>query len=175
MKRLLSFLLIASLVVGALLVGCDERSQTTQQQEAARTERNQRTLLENQPPISLEYSLERENINKRTLRFNDPNKISWLYLLSDTGQIYTFLPIKGKVSSVNSWVTTPEQIICPRAESCVTVESPSEDGSYGSNGDAIFWFDANDVYGEWNGKYLLFDEPLQLTSQPLMIYDASKE
>lgn len=150
----------------------------TQQQEALYTEKNQARLIRAVPPPELTYSLERENLRSRIERFNDPNKVSYIYLLSDTGQIYTFLPIKGKVSSVNSKLTTGEQIVddpyCWGESSCGghVVESPQEDGSYGTNGDAIFFFTTEDVYIEWNGKYLLADQPLQLTSQPLLIYDA---
>lgn len=152
----------------------------SQRGEAQYTEQNQSRLWQAVPPPELSYSLERVNLKTRVERFNDPNKISYIYLLSDTGQIYTFLPIKGKVSSVNSKLTTGEQIVgdpfCLDAGGCGghVVESPQEDGSYGTNGDAIFFFTTEDVYVEWNGKYLLVDQPLQLTSQPLLIYDASQ-
>lgn len=53
----------------------------------------------------------------------------------------------------------------------VVVASPDLDGSYGSNGDAIFFFTTEGVYCEWNGKYFLCDRPLKLTSAPLLIYE----
>jgi hypothetical protein len=57
----------------------------------------------------------------------------------------------------------------------IAVESPQEDGSYGTNGDAIFFFSTDGTYFEWNGKYLLADRPFQLSEQPLLIYNASEE
>ena len=91
------------------------------------------------------------------------------------GSVITFFPIKGKVSSVNSMLTTTEQVIRnPRGYSegwVAVVSSPDLDGSYGSNGDAIFFFTTAGVYCEWNGKYFLCDRPLKLTSAPILIYE----
>lgn len=173
MKRLILILLIMF-----SLVACDQRYEgqgETQRAEAKFSEGQQGRLLAAHPQPKLEYSLERVNLTTRLQRFNDPNKVSYIYLLSDTGQIYTFLPIKGKVSSVNSALSISEQIVDdPYAVGGKVVESPQEDGSYGTNGDAIFFFTTEDIYVEWNGKYLLLDQPLQLTSQPLLIYDVSE-
>jgi len=168
-----------------LLIACTESTYEgqgeTQKAEADFSEQQQKRLLTAHPQPALSYSLERVNLTERLERFNDPNKISYIYLLSDTGQIYAFLPIKGKVSSVNSKLSTGEQIVKdPFRRHAVegadgeVVESPQEDGSYGTNGDAIFFFTTEDVYVEWNGKYLFLDQPLQLTSQPLLIYDVTE-
>ena len=52
---------------------------------------------------------------------------------------------------------------------CYIVDSPDIDGSYGSNGDAIFFFTTDDVYVEWRGDYMLADQALKLTQQPELI------
>ncbi len=49
------------------------------------------------------------------------------------------------------------------------------DGSYGTNGDGIFFFLTDDTYMEWAGKYLLCDNPIKLTQEPIMIYDITEE
>lgn len=179
MKRLL-ILLVIFLAVLLTAQDCEgERYKgqgETQKAEAQFSEKQQSRLLKAHGQPILDYSLERVNLIERLERFNDPNKVSYIYLLSDTGQIYAFLPIKGKVSSVNSKLSTGEQIVDdPFAYGGQVVESPQEDGSYGTNGDAIFFFTTENVYAEWNGKYLLVDQPLQLTEQPLLIYDVSGE
>ncbi|GAI84502.1 unnamed protein product [marine sediment metagenome] len=91
------------------------------------------------------------------------------------GSVITFFPIKGKVSSVNSMLTTTEQIVDGGTVNggywAVSIASPDLDGSYGSNGDAIFFFTTEGVYCEWNGKYFLCDRPLKLTTTPILIYD----
>ena len=77
--------------------------------------------------------------------WNDPNKLSYIYLFN-RDNIVGFFPIKGKVSSVNSQITNTNY-----EYNNSTVESPSMDGSYGTNGDAVFFFLVDGSYMEWNG------------------------
>jgi len=161
------------------LMGCNGEEQTgggtAQKEEMKITNINQLRLQTATPPPTIEKSLERENLRERLIRFNDENKISYIYLLSDMGSVITFFPIKGKVSSVNSMLTTTEQIVDGGTHGggywAVSISSPDLDGSYGSNGDAIFFFTTEGVYCEWNGRYFLCDRPLKLTTAPLLIYD----
>jgi len=170
---LLTFLMLSS------LMGCngedDTGGGTAQKEEMKITNINQLRLQTATPPPVIEKSLERENLRERLIRFNDENKVSYIYLLSDMGSVITFFPIKGKVSSVNSMLTTTEQIVDGGTVNggywAVSISSPDLDGSYGSNGDAIFFFTTEGVYCEWNGRYFLCDRPLKLTTAPLLIYD----
>lgn len=140
--------------------------------EQFQTEVNQSGLIKNQPAPMLEWSLERDNLSKRITNFNNPNKISYIYLLTNNGQVVAFFDVKGKVSSVNSSLTSSQMLVKSAGymESPVsTVESPQMDGSYGSNGDAIFWFDSSGVYHEWNGTYFMSDQAVKLSVQPIMV------
>lgn len=169
MKKHAVIILMMSLLLS--LLGCDDNSKSTAAQEQKLTEQNQQALLRNQPPVRLEYSLERENINKRTSLWNDENKISYIYLVS-YGKVMAFYTIKGKVSSVNSQITNPDQIIENRyngGASSVAIASPAEDGSYGTNGDGIFFFTTDGTYVEWAGSYMLADKPLKLSTPPELI------
>ena len=172
MKKLI-IILLASIMLFSL-VGCDSDTGggSAQKTEMKLTNVNQLRLLDATPPPKVEKSLERENLKERLIRFNDENKVSYIYLLSDMGSVITFFPIKGKVSSVNSMLTTTEQVIEDSfgSEWGVVVASPDLDGSYGSNGDAIFFFTTEGVYCEWNGKYFLCDRPLKLTTAPILVY-----
>lgn len=171
--------LLVFILITLVLTSC-AANENTQAKEQKISEDRQSTLLERQPVPDIDYSLERENLIERVKRFNDPNKISYIYLMSGMGQIITFHTVRGKVSNVNSALTTPEQITCQWINAsvgwqCGVLSSPQEDGSYNSNGDAIFFFAADtNTYVEWNGLYLLEDNPLQLTSQPLMIVPADQ-
>jgi hypothetical protein len=156
-----------------LMTGCPDGKSSTVAQEQARTEANQQRLLKVQPPVSLDYSLERDNINKRTELWNNENKISYIYLVS-YGKVMAFYTIKGKVSSVNSQITNPEQIVQRRYTAGGTrythvLPSPAEDGSYGTNGDGIFFFTADGTYVEWSGSYMLADKPLKLSTPPELV------
>lgn len=167
--------LVLSCCVLLLLGGCRGEVGTAEK-EQAKTEANQAKLLKGQPPVSLDYSLERDNINKRTKRWNDEAKVSYIYLVS-FGKVMAFMPIKGKVSSVNSQITNPSQITkvyrkSPQGgwdSSWGVIASPAEDGSYGENGDAIFFFTTDGTYCEWNDRYFLCDKPLKLSSPPEMV------
>ena len=172
MKKFLIVILVV-ILVSFFFVGCNEQEGGKAQEEEMRlTDINQLRLIKATPPPSIEKSLERENLRERLIRFNDENKISYIYILSDFGAVITFFPIKGKVSSVNSMLTTTQQIMEDRfgSEWGTAIDSPDLDGSYGSNGDAIFFFTTENVYCEWNGKYFLADRPLKLTTAPILIY-----
>lgn len=142
------------------------------------TEASQINFNNNQPAEDLAWSLERRNLNERNKRWNDPNKVSYIYLLSDMGTIIGYFPIKGKVSSVNSKLTATNQLVFHdySFEDNVTgvVESPSMDGSYGSNGDAVFFYLTDGTYMEWAGKYLLCDNYVKLTQKPVLTYDVTE-
>lgn len=150
----------------------DERFHAgTQDKEVKITEHNQIRLMAAVPPPSLENSVERANLKRRLETFNKSDKISYIYLVS-FGKVMAFYPIKGKVSSVNSLLTTPEQLKCERGYqsiACTAVASPDLDGSYGSNGDGIFFYTTEGIYVEWNDKYLLADQPLKLSTPPVLI------
>jgi hypothetical protein len=154
-----------------------ERWTNTQKKEAVATEENQRRLLKNQPVPKINESTERANLIRRLNTFNDPNKVSYIYLVN-YGKVMAFYTIKGKVSSVNSMLTTTEQVVnkdgnqCEWGNSsgdCYVVSSPDIDGSYGSNGEAIFFFTTDGTYVEWHGDYMLADQPLKLTTQPELV------
>ena|ERR1035437_1264335 len=145
-------------------------------QESAKTEVNQRGLEVAQPVPTLEDSVERANLIKRLNLFNNPSKLSYIYLLS-YGKVMAFYTIKGKVSSLNSLLTNPTQLIDPRDGSgclnvkCEQVASPDLDGTYGQNGPegTIFFFTTEGAYVEWHGDYMMSDQPLQLATQPELV------
>jgi len=132
-------------------------------------------LRNNQPPpTDLEYSQERYQLNKRFRRFNTADKTSYIYLV-DFGKIMGFFVIKGKVSSVNSKMTCTQQTVydgkgTSRGRDGVhVVESPALDGSFGTNGDAVFFFTDTDIYVEWNGIYMLCDEYIKMAQPPELV------
>jgi hypothetical protein len=172
-KKLLALPTLALLVfMGA---GCDEVNNTANQEQTL-TEQNQSRLLAAQPPTKLDWSLERENINKRTKLWNDPNKVSYIYLIN-FGRVMAFYTIKGKVTSVDSQITNPEQLTSARVQLGDSnyhivdgaIPSPSEDGSYGTNGDGVFFFTTEGAYVETKLEYILADQPLKITTQPELV------
>lgn len=152
--------------------------------EVAVTEKNQRQLVRAQPPFVMDSSLERANLIRRYEYLNDRNNVHHVYMLSNDGKVVSYMVAQGKVSSVNSKLTNNKQIVA--SDECVnrghqgsgtscymTVESPQMDGSYGTNGNAIFFFTTDGQYVEYNGKYLVSEEPKNIQTQVSLVANAS--
>jgi hypothetical protein len=171
-----SFLFLGVSIVLVVCMGANGCNQENKPQsikeELAKTEAQQEIHLKTSPPPRLNRSQERLNLVERLKRFNTDSKVSYIYLI-DYGKVMAFYTVKGKVSSVNSLLTQPMQPIevstIGGANPAVVVPSPDLDGSYGSNGDAVFFFTTDGTYVEWNGKYMLVDKPLKLTTPVQLI------
>ena len=147
------------------------------------TEANQKQLVNAQPPFQMENSLERQNLIRRYQYLNDRNNVHHVYMLSHDGKVINYEVAQGKISSVNSKLTNDKQIVeIPDARwddynggggaegpNWKVVESPQMDGSYGSNGNAIFFFTTDGHYMEWNGLYVVSEEPKQITTEVTLL------
>jgi hypothetical protein len=141
------------------------------------TEKNQYGLVQKRPPFIMEDSLERQNLIQRYKYLNDKNNVHHVYLMSNDGKVVSYYTAQGKVSSVNSKLTNDKQVV--RVPGCdahssgndcwKVVESPQMDGSYGENGDAIFFFTTDGHYVEWNGLYLVSEEPKNIQTQVSLV------
>ena len=58
--------------------------------EQTKQQQAQDKLVKAQPAMTIDWSLERDNLNKRIDRWNDPNKVSYIYLIGDNGIIMGF-------------------------------------------------------------------------------------
>lgn len=189
MKRteIMSILLIFIIAFAVFGAGCLDQpikpQEKTSAREAALTETNQARLLGTNPPPSLDTSLERQNLIDRLELLNNQNKIFYVYLVS-YGKVMAEYTAKGKISSVNSKLTTQEQVIkTPYYDSVngaagnlgLVVESPDLDGSYGTNGDAVFFFTTEGAYVEWSGEYFVSDFPLSLSTPPVLVRTINPE
>jgi hypothetical protein len=163
---------VISVILITSIVGCVKTSKTTME-EVKKTETNHARLVERQPPPMLDVSLERTNLINRLERLNREDMVSYIYLIS-YGKIMANYTVKGKVSSLNSLLTTPEQPIVAR-ESVATIPSPDFDGSYGKNADGIFFFTTEEAYVEWAGDYLWSDQPLKISQPPELVVDMTKK
>lgn len=102
------------------------------------------------PAQELKNSLDRSNLAKRLVRNNNPNAISYLYVLSNTGVPVGYYVLKGKLTSTESSILPTDTVIdvcggtgdgyCPEI-----VQGGGDDGTYGQNENAVFGFTAEDV------------------------------
>lgn len=166
---------ILILATAFALTGCiEEAKPSTARVEMAQNEENQERLIRAVPAPRLQTSLERKNLVRRLERINKEETISYIYLIS-YGRVMAYYPIRGKVSSLNSYLTAMERVEAFRVGGQnggvehITLEAPDQDGSYGKNADGVFFFTTEGVYVEWKGEYLWADQPLKLVQQPELV------
>jgi len=163
MKKItLIFALIV--VISSFFISCDERKENkTAITEQTITEANQTNLLAVQPPPKLTWSLERDNLIKRFKLQNDRTITFFMYIfIEGISEPIGYYEV-NKVSSVNSQLTNTEQIVkntSYESGNYSVLPSPAEDGSYGTNGDAIFGFTPEEIYIQTNCKYITSTVPL---------------
>lgn len=172
--------LVIPLLIGALFLGgcTTTEEKSTYANEMTKLDTNQVDLIKNTPIPTLTDSLERQNIAKRAEIFNKANKISYIYLIN-YGKIMSYFTVKGKVSSLRSYMVPQEKLVygdgtaCTSYSSgyCYSVSAPDIDGSYGENVDGIFFFTTDGAYVEWKGDYMMSDQPLVLTDKPALVRD----
>jgi len=163
-----SFLMMLIVILTFSFTSCDEPDSrpknTTALDEQAHTENNQRTLLQNQPLPTITWSMERDNLIKLKKLQNDRTVNFFMYVFIEGIQQPIGYYQVNKVSSVNSQLSNPQQIINTRSYehgfNSNVIESPSEDGSYGTNGDAVFGFTPEDICIETNMKFICATVPL---------------
>ena len=142
-------------------------------QEAAKV---QKDLVNSVPVPNITTSSERANVAKRAEIFNNEGKISYIYLVN-YGRVMAFFTVKGKVSSLQSYMLPEQRLIRGNGEkcdsysspNCFVVDAPDIDGTYGANVEGVFFFTTEGAYVEWKGDYMMSDQPLRLTTQPELI------
>lgn len=152
------------ILVGIVCVLCGCGRDNTVMVEAKQTEENHKRLVKATPPPQFEHSLERENLVRRLKTLNVQNKVMYIYLMTWDGKVVGHDVVQGKVSSLNSLLTTPEQLVSYNGSGYQKMPSPDFDGSYGKNPEGIFWFTPDGEYCEWNGLYFLSDRPRKINT-----------
>lgn len=146
--------------------GCNDGRprNTSAKDEQAHTENNQRALNAVQPPPTITWSLERDNLINRFKLQNDRSVNFFMYVfIEGVADPIGYYQV-NKVSSVNSQLTNTMQIVSAGGDYHYEVlPSPAEDGSYGTNGDGVFGFTPEGIYIETNMKYITATVPLSFT------------
>lgn len=147
--------------------GTNREQNTSALDEQSHTETNQQRLLKNQPLPDIDWSMERDNLIKLKKLQNDRTVNFFMYIfIEGVAEPIGYYQV-NKVSSVNSQLSNPEQIISGNttannlpSSAVAVISSPSEDGSYGTNGDAVFGFTPEDICIETNMKFICATVPL---------------
>jgi hypothetical protein len=161
MKKYLVCILV--LVTVFMLIGCD--SEHTKEYDI---NAKQLDVFQNTQPIpQISFSNTREAVIKRIARWNDPNKISYIYLIN-YGRVMAFYTVKGSVESKRSYLSPTLKPLRGCSGVYPVVDAPDVDGT----ADSVFFFNTDDVYVEWSGDYMWVDQPLKLATQPDLMYVA---
>jgi hypothetical protein len=169
MKKLF-LILIATAALTSCVDGVGRKANTSALDEQNHTEENQRALNSVQPPPTITWSLERDNLIKRFKLQNDRAVTFFMYIFIEGVAAPIGYYQVNKVSSVNSQLTNPEQIVTYSSPNHSdgygqhVIPSPAEDGSYGTNGDGVFGFTPEDIYIESNMKYITSTVPLHFNT-----------
>ncbi len=159
--------LTPTIALGALLSialmgnSCETQPPTTQQQQAdaARRAANSLTFTDN---------AEIDNIKRRLEITSKPGAIGFIILLNQAGQPILYEGVVGKVTSggkrltppIKQWNVSPNNQLGP---------APSDEGTWGSSAEYIYYWNQNGEYRQWSGTYLYSDRPLRLRIEPLVV------
>ena len=173
MKKIQKLLFVFALAILLTFSSCynevTKPSNTSAKDEQAHTELNQRNLNKVQPAPEITWSLERDNLIKRFKLQNDRSVMFYMYVfIEGVSQPIGYYQV-NKVSSVNSQLTNTMQLVSGdygQYNGDFVMPSPAEDGSYGTNGDAVFGFTPEEIYIQTNMHYVTSTVPLHF-QQPV--------
>jgi hypothetical protein len=161
---------IALVATSALfLAACDVNSQpnpvkSTQAQKAAEAANS----------IQFSENAEIDNIKARLELTSNPGQIGFVLLLNEMGKPVMYTSVKGKITSGAKRLTPPQEVRCLEVAGQVgcsqqMVDSPSDEGTYGSSNPYIFFWTVDGQYIQWSGKYLYSDKPFRIEDPTIVI------
>jgi hypothetical protein len=126
----------------------------------------------NNPIPQLERSLERANIIEHLKRNNEPERVRYVYLLTQTGAVVNYHIAKGKLTSAGAQLTPTDSVVdvCSATDYCPqVVQGQTDDGSFGGDEGGIYFFDdlGNEI--QWNGLFYVSDIPRKIDPVTRMV------
>lgn len=127
------------------------------------------------------FTAEQRNIRDRLLEDNKPGAIKHLYIVSPySGQVILYSTVRGKVTSGGKRLT-PYSVFISRDgsgtgfggfsvpfgdSSQTTSEVLQDDGTYGTSGEYLYWWDVRGIYHQ---HYLTGGQIVHVSSQPIPV------
>lgn len=149
------------MTAAVLLVGCVEQTASVKQQQTAKA-------AEAANSIRFSGNAEIDNIKKRLELTSNPGLLGFVTLLNESGQPVMYTTVKGKITSGSKRLTPPDREES-HSNGAMVMQAPSDEGTYGSSAEYIFFWTVDGQYVQWNGKYLYSDKPFRLSVQPLVV------
>lgn len=163
----------ALLIFSFALAGCSEPSAPVSASGVSQTQVSVPT-----GPDGL--TSEQRNVRDRLVADNKPGAIKHLYVISAySGQVIIYSTVRGKVTSGGKRIT-PSVVTGYRTDSASsggfsvniggssqqTYEVLGDDGTYGSSGDYLYWWDTRGAYHQ---HYLAGGQIVHISDQPLAV------
>lgn len=176
MKKLM--LVLATLSIAVLLMGDDScDSQSGKPQSASGVQKATVRVVVGADGLTAEQ----RNVSNRLQEDNKPGAIKHLYVISPySGQVILYSTVKGKVTSGGKRLT-PTGVVAAyngsgptwegfkvdiNGQTAVTTEVLQDDGTYGSSGDYLYWWD---IRGAYHQHYLTGGQIITISDQPLPV------
>lgn len=151
-----------------LLGGCNEETPSTFPNKVAQSLKAEQAANS----ISFSENAEIDNIKKRLELTANPGLLGFIVLLNETGQPVMHAGVKGKITSGGKRLTKPYETKnwdCGEWKCDKELPAASDEGTYGTSGDYVFFWTVSGQYIQWNGKYLYSDKPFRLTIKPIVV------
>ncbi len=162
MRPIFALALAAVLSIGLMGNSCENAPPDTQARQAAAARAAARS-------IDFTDNAEIENIKERITLTSKPGLLGFIILLNEAGQPIMYEGVLGKVTSGSKRLTPPSKEWNVTGNNNVLGPSPSDEGTWGSSSEYIFYWNTNGEYRQWSGKYLYSDKPFRLRVEPLVI------
>jgi len=172
--------------VGLILVGCNDGNTSastaetnnenlTGQIEAAA---NAKVPFPKSQVLNGGFTEEQE-IKEHQLRENDPNETRYVTVMTPYGQVLWNGSIKGLVFDPNSSMTETTDVVCNDGGNggyaCGTVNSPTDNGTYGPEFGTADFFDTSGAEHIFAGVIISeSDVPQNITQQPIVTYNVGQ-
>jgi hypothetical protein len=159
-----SNIMITCSVVALMLTGCIEQAPTNKTEQAKKA-------AEAANSIKFNENAEIDNIKRRLELTSNPGQLGFIILLNEMGQPVLYTSVKGKVTSGSKRLTQPDRASSSwgGGNNTVVRAAASDEGTWGSSGEYIFFWTINDEYIQWNGKYMYSDKPFRLKTEPIAV------
>ena len=167
MRKIISVLSIAAAAFA--LAGCEPNppanpAKTAQAAKAAEAANS----------INFTENAEFDYLKKRLELTSNPGQIGYVLLLNEMGKPVMYAGVRGKITSGQKRLTAPQEVKCLEVADAVgcsqqMVDSPSDEGTYGSSSPYVFFWTTDGQYFQWAGKYLYSDKPFRISDPTIVV------
>ncbi len=163
---------IAAVLV--LLTGCTGGPTDDQKQKRENYETAQKAVPFPAGVVS-KNPTELMNVKEKLIRDSDPNRLSYVYLMSMDGKVISHFVAKGKVSSSDSQMLPDYEFrdMCGASSCWQAVNAAGDDATYGNREPGIFFFTPEGMLVTWSGDYLQFDRPMKVNTPVSLVANAN--